>query len=269
MVIAAGRKIRCKNSVLPNAVFDVEAVHEPEIIGPPTSSKLRFCVMLILEAKDSLMVMDVAFTAVVELRKMLFPPIKLSVPETPAGPTIVIEFALVPVVWDSVMLLPAHRINPPEAVVLAPDVVPPPEAEISKLLTALPVVEIVSTLAAPPPPKAIPAPEESTSVPVLEAKPESDTAFSALMDNPLAAVVNEIFGPEESVMVPVLEANPWNETAFSPLIETVIDPAAVAVCKLIFAPAARAMLNAVPAMLVPEALKVFVPAAPPAPVVEK
>ena len=47
------------------------------------------------------------------------------------------------------------------------------------------------------------------------------------------------------------------------LMEMVIDPAAVAVCRVIFAPAAMASDNAVPAMLVPEALIVFVPAAPP------
>ena len=69
--------------------------------------------------------------------------------------------------------------------------------------------------------------------------------------------------PADMLMVPVLEAKPEADTAFSPLMETVRDPAAVAVCKLIFAPATRARETPVPVTLVPEALRVCVPAAPP------
>ena len=71
--------------------------------------------------------------------------------------------------------------------------------------------------------------------------------------------------PAENVIVPVLEANPLAETAFSPLTETVIEPAAVAVCKLMFAPAANAKERADPAMEVPDAEMVFVPGVPEAP----
>ena len=48
-----------------------------------------------------------------------------------AGPIIVTELILVPVVCESVILLPAHRIREPEVIApLAPAVAPPPEAEI-------------------------------------------------------------------------------------------------------------------------------------------
>ncbi len=147
------------------------------------------------------------------------PPLKLRVP--PSGlPRNVIEFALVPVVCDNVILLPAHRIKPPDTVVLAPDVDPPPDAEISKLFT-----RFVGAL-----------------IPMMLA--------------PLLEIV--IFGPADKVIVPVLEP-PGAEMAFKPLTEMVIELAAVAVCKLIFAPAARAKDSAVPAILVPLALMVFVP----------
>ncbi len=69
--------------------------------------------------------------------------------------------------------------------------------------------------------------------------------------------------PADMLIVPVLDAKPLADRAFSPLIEIVIEPAAVAVCRLIFAPAAKASEIAVPVMLVPEALIVWVPAAAP------
>lgn len=81
-------------------------------------------------------------------------------------------------------------------------------------------------------------------------------ALIPMMLAPLLEIV--IFGPADKVIVPVLEP-PGAEMAFKPLIEIVIELAAVAVCKLIFAPAAKAKDSAVPAMLVPLALMVFVP----------
>jgi hypothetical protein len=80
-----------------------------------------------------------------------------------------------------------------------------------------------------------------------------------LIEIMLAPVVKESPAPTVKLIVPVLDAKPLADSAFSPLIDTVIAPAAVAVCKLIFAPAARAKDTAVPDTLVPEALIVCVP----------
>lgn len=72
----------------------------------------------------------------------------------------------------------------------------------------------------------------------------------------LAPVERVMLLPAEMMIVPVLDANPAAEIAFRPLNETVISPAAVAVCKLIFGPATRASEIPVPVTLVPLALRV-------------
>lgn len=77
-----------------------------------------------------------------------------------------------------------------------------------------------------------------------------------------AAVVMESPVPAARVIVPVEEAKPLAERAFNPLTETVMEPAPVAVCKLMLSPAARARESAVPTIDVPDAEIVFVPAAP-------
>lgn len=78
----------------------------------------------------------------------------------------------------------------------------------------------------------------------------------------LAPVERAMPPPAERTIVPVEDAKPFAEMAFSPLTEIVMEPAAVAVCRLMFAPAAMARDNALPAMDVPEAEMVFVPATP-------
>lgn len=65
--------------------------------------------------------------------------------------------------------------------------------------------------------------------------------------------------PAAKVIVPVEDAKPVAETAFSPLIEILMAPAAVTVCKLMLFPATSARLIAVPVILVPEAEIVWVP----------
>jgi hypothetical protein len=80
-----------------------------------------------------------------------------------------------------------------------------------------------------------------------------------------APVDSAMPGPADMTIVPTELANPLALIAFRPDTEMVIEPIAVAVCRLTFAPAAMARLSADPAMLVPLADMVFVPAAAPAP----
>jgi hypothetical protein len=80
---------------------------------------------------------------------------------------------------------------------------------------------------------------------------------------PPPAVLKLIPAPDAIDKVPVTDAAPIKLTAFSPLIDIVIAPAAVAVCRLMFGPAARARDNALPAIDVPDAEMVLLPPAPP------
>jgi hypothetical protein len=142
------------------------------------------------------------------------------VPAAPPPPDA--DIVIAPADEDRLMFDPATRRIWPDAVVVVPAVVPP--AAVDELIpnpcTVLPVAEIVIVLA-----------------PVERARP----------------------APADKIIVPVLDAKPLAEKAFSPLTDIVMLPAAVAVWRLMFAPAASANESAVPAMLVPEAEIVFVP----------
>ncbi len=72
-------------------------------------------------------------------------------------------------------MLPAQRIKPPEAVVLIPEVEPPPDCEISKLFTRF-VGALIPITLAPLLEIVMFGPADSVSVPVLE-PPGTDMMF--------------------------------------------------------------------------------------------
>jgi hypothetical protein len=130
------------------------------------------------------------------------------------------------------------------------------------LLTTLPVVEIVIVLRFELRPIPVPATSDTLlDVPFKEKLVAAGADATPMICILLAPVESVMFAPAEITIVPVLETKPFAETAFSPEIETVIAPAAVAVCKLMFGPAAKAKEIAVPVTLVPDALIVCVPSA--------
>jgi hypothetical protein len=159
------------------------------------------------------------------------------------------------------------------------------DARAVSLTTTLPLAPLVETLNPPEPLitalaafpmiSITPAPllEIVTFEPVIVIGPELNEPLGPMLLTTLPVVEKKMMPapveiarpvPADKLIVPVLDANPDADRAFSPLIEIVNEFAALAVCKLMFAPATNASDSAVPAMLVPDALKVFVPAAPPA-----
>ena len=274
--------MRCKNSVLPNAVFVVAAVHDPLVTTPSTSLNDTFCVRLTFDARlfEIVSVKEPAPDA--DARLILFP--ATSANETALPVTLVPPpLKLCVAAGTEMVTLPAP--TPTLAM-------PAPENErallklpvellvefaitdietVLKFVTLGVVAEIVTVLPLKPI-LAIPAPEKMSGleyVPVEFVK-VFPTAVRETVPAPpdapmiwmlLAPVESVILFPAEMTTVPVEDAKPAADIAFSPLNETVIAPAAVAVCKLILLPATNAREMAVPVMLVPDALIVCVPSA--------
>jgi len=164
------------------------------------------------------------------------------------------------------LAIPApEKTNPVEKVPVELTVVFP-DADIETDAAAADGTEIVKLLRLIPT-LAIPAPDTTSTllkVPLelFVVLPEADTEMEevctlAEIVTVLAAWPMPMFAPAEIDIAPV---EPFKlDTTLEPEMETVIAPAAVAVCKLMFAPATRAKEIADPVMLVPEALMVCVP----------